>query len=214
MARRVLPREAYGDSREIRLDGKPVRYLVPRHGVDDGNVYLTEDRKLDGFFETMSIAQNIWMGDLANGANPASIVTKAKTRKLAAEWTRKLPIRAINTSAKKLGLSGGNQQKVVIAKSLVQKPRLIIFDESTRGVDVGLIVEIIHQIINELANSGIAVVLLSSLPPRNSCARAGSWSPARGRSSGEMNAAGATEERIVFCRDALAPRLRLARSTE
>ena len=129
MARRVLPREAYGDSREIRLDGKPVRYLVPRHGVDDGNVYLTEDRKLDGFFETMSIAQNIWMGDLANGANPASIVTKAKTRKLAAEWTRKLPIRAINTSAKKLGLSGGNQQKVVIAKSLVQKPRLIIFDE-------------------------------------------------------------------------------------
>lgn len=182
---------------EIRLNGKSVRYRVPRRGMNDGIVYVTEDRKLDGFFETMSIAENIWMGDLATGSNPATIVTMARARELAADWTRKLSIRAIDSSAKMLELSGGNQQKVVIAKSLVQKPKLIIFDEPTRGVDVGSIVEI-HQLINDLADSGIAVVLISSYMPEILALSDRILVARQGQVVEEMNAASATEEKIMY----------------
>ena len=182
---------------EIRLDGKPVRYRVPRKAVNDGIVYITEDRKLDGFFETMSIAENIWMGDLAGGSNPASVVTMTKAKELAAHWTKKLSIRAINSSAKMLELSGGNQQKVVIAKSLVQKPRLVVFDEPTRGVDVGSIVEI-HDLINELADAGIAVVLISSYLPEVLALSDRILVARQGQVVEEMTAHDATEERIMY----------------
>ena len=73
-------------------------------------------------------------------------------------------IKAINDNARVVELSGGNQQKVVIGKGLVQKPRIVIFDEPTRGVDVGAIAEI-HQLINRLADEGLAVVVISSYLP-------------------------------------------------
>ena len=132
---------------EVRLFDKPVRYRVPRPAVRDGIVYVTEDRKLEGFFETMSIAENLHIGTLAAGIGSRFIVRMSEMRQLAAHWTKALNIRAINSNARVIELSGGNQQKVVIAKSLVQKPKLIIFDEPTRGVDVGAIAEI-HQFIN------------------------------------------------------------------
>ena len=85
-------------------------------------------------------------------------------RTLAAEWTKTLNIKAINSNARVIELSGGNQQKVVISKSLVQRPKVIIFDEPTRGVDVGAIAEI-HAFINKLADDGLAVVVISSYLP-------------------------------------------------
>jgi ABC-type sugar transport system ATPase subunit len=182
---------------EIRLEDRPVRYRVPRPAMNDGIVYVTEDRKLDGFFETMSIAENIWMGDLATGKNPASVVSMTRARELAADWTKRLSIRAINSSAKMLELSGGNQQKVVIAKSLVQKPKLIIFDEPTRGVDVGSIVEI-HQLINELADAGIAVVLISSYLPEILGLSDRILVARQGQIVEEMSATDSTEERIMY----------------
>lgn len=182
---------------EIKLEGKPVRYRVPRPAMNDGIVYVTEDRKYDGFFETMSIAENIWMGDISNGSNPASIVTMSRAKELAEQWTKKLSIRAINSSAKMLELSGGNQQKVVIAKSLVQKPKLIVFDEPTRGVDVGSIVEI-HQLINELADSGIAVVLISSYLPEILSLSDRILVARQGQVVEELSAEDATEERIMY----------------
>ena len=96
-------------------------------------------------------------------------------RTLAADWTKKLNIRALSSDFRVIGLSGGNQQKVVIAKALVQKPRLIIFDEPTRGVDVGAIAEINH-LISALADEGLAVVVISSyLPEILSCPTASSF---------------------------------------
>jgi simple sugar transport system ATP-binding protein len=77
---------------------------------------------------------------------------------------KSLSIRAINSNARVIELSGGNQQKVVIASSLVQRPKLIIFDEPTRGVDVGAIAEI-HHVINKLADDGLAVLVISSYLP-------------------------------------------------
>jgi len=182
---------------EIRLLGRPVRYRVPRPAVRDGIVYVTEDRKYDGFFETMSVAENIQTGELARGGNLVAFVSKAKARNLAAHWIKSLNIRAIDSSAKVIELSGGNQQKVVIAKSLIQKPRLIIFDEPTRGVDVGSIVEI-HTLINRLADEGIAVVLISSYLPEILALSDRILVTRKGQVVEEMNAGDASEEKIMY----------------
>jgi len=149
---------------QVKLDGRPVRYRVPRPAVRDGIIYVTEDRKVEGFFETMSIAENIHVAAMAGGRTKSATVSVAEMRAIAAEWIAALNVRAINADARVIELSGGNQQKVVVAKALVQKPRLIIFDEPTRGVDVGAIAEI-HQFINRLADEGIAVVVISSYLP-------------------------------------------------
>lgn len=147
---------------EIRVQGQAVSYRLPREAMLDGIVYVTEDRKLEGFFETMSIAENIYMGDLARAGG--TIVSRRDMQDLARSWRERLNIRSIDDDAKVIELSGGNQQKVVIAKSLVQRPKLVIFDEPTRGVDVGAIAEI-HELIRSLADDGLAVVLISSYLP-------------------------------------------------
>ncbi|WP_187969857.1 sugar ABC transporter ATP-binding protein [Aquibium microcysteis] len=159
----VLKRDLFHGG-QVRLDGRPVRYRVPRPAVRDGILYVTEDRKLEGFFETMSIAENIHLGALAGGRTKSATVSMSEMRAVAQEWIAALNVKAINADAKVIELSGGNQQKVVVAKALVQKPRLVIFDEPTRGVDVGAIAEI-HQLINRLADDGIAVMVISSYLP-------------------------------------------------
>jgi len=159
----VLKRDVFHGG-QVRLDGRPVRYRVPRPAVRDGIIYVTEDRKLEGFFETMSIAENIYMGALAGGQTKSLTLSMSEMKRIASEWTEALSVRAINTDARVIELSGGNQQKVVVAKALVQKPKLVIFDEPTRGVDVGAIAEI-HQLINRLADEGVAVMVISSYLP-------------------------------------------------
>jgi simple sugar transport system ATP-binding protein len=150
---------------EVRLEGRSVRYRVPRKAVQDGIVYVTEDRKIEGFFETKSIAENIYLNLLSADLNKNGVVVSySEMVELAKEWTGKLNVKAINSDARVVELSGGNQQKVVIARALVQKPKLIIFDEPTRGVDVGAISEI-HQLVNRLADDGIAVLVISSYLP-------------------------------------------------
>jgi simple sugar transport system ATP-binding protein len=149
---------------EVLLRGRPVRYRVARKAVHDGIAYITEDRKVEGFFETMSIAQNIYMGLLGKLSRAAGLVSGARAKEVGEKWTKLLNVRAISRDVKVIELSGGNQQKVVIAKSLVQDPDVIIFDEPTRGVDVGAIAEI-HAEINRLADAGKAVVVISSYLP-------------------------------------------------
>ena len=149
---------------EVLLRGKPIRYRVARQAVEDGIAYITEDRKVEGFFETMSIAQNIYMGLLGKLGHMRGMVSSAKATEVGDFWSKLLKVRAISQDVKVIELSGGNQQKVVIAKSLVQNPDVIIFDEPTRGVDVGAIAEI-HAEINRLADEGKAVVVISSYLP-------------------------------------------------
>jgi simple sugar transport system ATP-binding protein len=182
---------------EIKLDGRPVRYRVPQPAVRDGIVYVTEDRKLEGFFETMSIGDNINIGYMATAGGIFSVVNMAQVRRLAKQWIDAIKVRAINGDAKVIELSGGNQQKVVIAKSLVQKPKLIIFDEPTRGVDVGAIAEI-HQFINELANDGLAVIVISSYLPEIINLSDRILVTRQGRVVEEFTARQATEERIMY----------------
>jgi simple sugar transport system ATP-binding protein len=181
----------------IELDDRPVRYLVPSEAVADGIVYVTEDRKSEGIFETMGIAENLFGGLLAAGREKAWVINQQEMRQLSADWTKTLNIKAINDNARVVELSGGNQQKVVIGKGLVQQPRIVIFDEPTRGVDVGAIAEI-HQIINRLADEGLAVVVISSYLPEIMNLSDRILVCRQGRIVEEFSPAEATEEKIMY----------------
>lgn len=182
---------------EVRLEGNSVRYRTPRPAVKDGIVYVTEDRKLEGFFETKSIAENIYTGMLGADLNRSVVVSHSEMMELSKFWTKRLNIRAIDDNAKVIELSGGNQQKVVIAKALVQKPKLIILDEPTRGVDVGAIAEL-HAVINELADSGLAVVVISSYLPEIMNLADRVLVARQGRVVEEFGIEEASEERIMY----------------
>ncbi|MER9416730.1 sugar ABC transporter ATP-binding protein [Mesorhizobium sp. M0306] len=181
----------------IELDDRPVRYLVPSEAVADGIVYVTEDRKSEGIFETMDVAENLFGGFLAAGREKGWVINAQEMRALSAEWTKTLNVKAINDNARVVELSGGNQQKVVIGKGLVQKPRIVIFDEPTRGVDVGAIAEI-HQIINRLADDGLAVVVISSYLPEIMNLSDRILVCRQGRIVEEFSPAEATEEKIMY----------------
>ncbi|ESX99446.1 sugar ABC transporter ATP-binding protein [Mesorhizobium sp. LNJC405B00] len=181
----------------IELDDRPVRYIVPSEAVADGIVYVTEDRKSEGIFETMGVAENLFGGLLAAGREKAWVINQQEMRTLSAEWTKTLNIKAINDNARVVELSGGNQQKVVIGKGLVQQPRIVIFDEPTRGVDVGAIAEI-HQIINRLADEGLAVVVISSYLPEIMNLSDRILVCRQGRIVEEFSPAEATEEKIMY----------------
>ena len=192
----VLKRDIFHGG-TVLLDGEAVRYRTPHPAVMDGIVYVTEDRKLEGFFETMSVAANVHLGQLVKGSNPLAVATMGQARQLAEQWSARLAIRSIDPSASVIELSGGNQQKVVIAKALIQAPRLVIFDEPTRGVDVGAIVEI-HQFINNLADEGIAVVVVSSYLPEILAISDRILVARQGKIVEEMEIGTATEQSIMY----------------
>ncbi|HWH82520.1 MAG TPA: sugar ABC transporter ATP-binding protein [Burkholderiaceae bacterium] len=182
---------------EVLLDGRPVRYRVPAQAVKDGIAYITEDRKIEGFYQTMSIADNIYAGWLARFGRGKILVSRSIARQLGEHWTRALCIRAIGTNVNVVELSGGNQQKVVIAKSLVQEPRLVILDEPTRGVDVGAISEI-HELIERLADEGKAVVVISSYLPEIMALSDRILVARQGKVVEEFTAGEASEEDIMY----------------
>lgn len=181
----------------IKLRGRPVRYRLPKQAIDDGVVYITEDRKLNGFFETMTVDENIYVGKLATKTGWRFLLSARMRSKLAARWVERLKIGALQRKAKIAELSGGNQQKVVITKSLVQEPSIIIFDEPTRGVDVGTIPEI-HAQIRRLAEEGKAVVVISSYLPEVLSVADRILVARLGRIVAEFGAAAATEDKIMF----------------
>ena len=182
---------------EIFLGERPVRFRVPASAVRAGIAYVTEDRKVEGFFETMSIARNIYLGLLAKFPNGRFLTSRTEADKTGESWISQLKVRAIGKGVKVVELSGGNQQKVVIAKSLAQEPSLIIFDEPTRGVDVGAIVEI-HDLINRLADEGKAVVVISSYLPEILAISDRILVCRQGKVVEEFSALDATEEKIMY----------------
>ncbi len=150
---------------EIRLNGKPVRFRTPRHARAAGISYISEDRKASGIFSHLTIADNLHLAHLS-GKKPLPIMALPSDRnKLTAELIERYAVRTLNpTTAKLVELSGGNQQKVMLAKGLSHRPDVAIIDEPTRGVDVGAIEEI-HDTIRALADDGVAVIIISSYLP-------------------------------------------------
>ena len=185
------------DGGKIYLNGKPVRYRVPRNAVKDGIAYITEDRKVNGFFETMTIGENIYLGHLTTGPKLPWIQRRREGMSVVQALVDRFKIRAVSSQAKVIELSGGNQQKVVLAKSLTHERKVVIFDEPTRGVDVGAIEEI-HQLIREIAESGAAVIVLSSYLPEIMALSDRILVAKAGRIAAEFTPEEATEERIMF----------------
>lgn len=181
----------------IYLRGKSVRYRVPRQAIWDGIAYITEDRKVDGFFETMTVDQNIYLGWLASPRVRRWLYSTREMKRIADQWIDSLKILALKRSLKIVEYSGGNQQKVVVAKSLAQDPSVVIFDEPTRGVDVSAIPQI-HAAIRELAAQGKAVMVISSYLPEVMAVSDRILVARGGRIVEEMSAADATEEKIMY----------------
>ena len=182
---------------EISFLGKEVRFRIPRPGVKSGIVYVTEDRKVEGFFEQMSIGENLHMSLMAVDLERSWLVDNKEVLELASKWSKLLNIRALGATSKVIELSGGNQQKVVIAAALAKEPKLVILDEPTRGVDVGAIADI-HKLIHGLADAGMGVVVISSYLPEILNLSDRILVSRSGRVVEEFAASEATEEQIMF----------------
>jgi ABC-type sugar transport system ATPase subunit len=184
------------DAGEIAIDGQPVRIGSPRDAVRNGIAMLTEDRKAEGLVLGLSVAQNIALTVLDRIARALGFIPPARESALAQRFITSLHIRTPGSEQLAINLSGGNQQKVVLAKWLAVKPKLLIFDEPTRGVDVGAKAEI-YTLIRELVAEGMAVIVISSeLPELLSLSdRIGVLK--RGRIVAELDAA-ATDEATVL----------------
>ena len=148
-------------SGSVVLNGRELSIQGPRDAMDAGIAYLTEDRKGLGLFLDMSISENVNVAVIGDDARAGGILDFAKARRRADKAVSDLSIRTRSTSINVGALSGGNQQKALIARLLETRPKVIILDEPTRGVDVGAKSEI-YRIIDELAREGIAIVVISS----------------------------------------------------
>jgi len=148
------------DAGEIVLDGKAVQIASPRQAIELGIGYVPEDRRRHGVILEMPIAQNMTMA-VHRRLFPNGWLRASAERTLAANYIRDLAVKCSGGDAPGGTLSGGNQQKVSLARWLATKPRVLILDEPTQGVDVGAKSEI-HRIIRRLTKDGLAVIMISS----------------------------------------------------
>ncbi|WP_343250439.1 sugar ABC transporter ATP-binding protein [Diplocloster hominis] len=165
--RTELARAIFGadpvESGEFYLNGQQLHIKRPYDAIKRGMLYLTEDRKKDGIFLDMEVGMNIIIGSLPYYASH-NVIHEKKARKVVADQIRELRIKTPSDRQIAKFLSGGNQQKVLIARWLCRKADLIIFDEPTRGIDVGARYEI-YSLINQIAQSGVGVIMISSDMP-------------------------------------------------
>jgi ABC-type sugar transport system ATPase subunit len=151
------------DGGEVLIAGKPVRIDSPRDALRLGVVYSPEDRKDQGLFLAQSVQANIIAASL-NECSGAGLMRRSVERTLSAGFARDLAIKTPNLERAVSALSGGNQQKVLLAKWLATRPRVLIVDEPTRGVDVGSKSEI-HHLLRRFTEAGGAVIMISSELP-------------------------------------------------
>jgi ribose transport system ATP-binding protein len=144
----------------VKIEGQAVAVGSPRDAIDRGLFLVPEDRKAAGLHLDFSLTENISLPDLKRYA-PGMLISGGAEEKNAEAQKRRLNIKAFDVATGAGTLSGGNQQKIVLAKWLSMQPRIIIFDEPTRGIDVGAKSEI-YQLMRNLADSGVAVLMISS----------------------------------------------------
>ncbi|WP_217358952.1 sugar ABC transporter ATP-binding protein [Ruegeria sp. HKCCA4707] len=181
---------------DVWLNGEKLALRNYQDSIAKGMVYLSEDRKGDGVFLDMSIASNVSALKVEQVAGPLGMIRTGTEEAQAEALGRKLNLKCGSLSDPVSSLSGGNQQKVAIAKMLSVNPRLIFLDEPTRGVDVGAKSEI-HKILRDLANDGVGIVVISSELPEliGVCDRV--LVVREGRISGQVTGDEMTEENIM-----------------
>ncbi len=181
-------------SGEVRLNGARVRIRTPRDAVRLGIGYLSEDRKDSGLFLDMSLAANIASANLRRFGN--WWLSRRRLLESARDFRQRLRIASPNENVPIVNLSGGNQQKALIARWLSLEPKVLFVDEPTRGVDVGVKSDV-HDLLRELADRGTAIVVISSDLPEILAVADRVLVMREGRIAGELARAQASEEAIM-----------------
>jgi ribose transport system ATP-binding protein len=199
--RTALARVIFGidrpDSGEIRIFGKPVRIGSPLAASRLGLAFVTEDRKALGLFQVLPVSDNIILAAIRR-LFPRVWIHAASERAVAQDYVNRLRIQTPSLSQLVQNLSGGNQQKVVLAKWLATQARIFILDEPTRGIDVGAKLEI-HRLMDELVAQGTPIVMISSEMPEILGMSDRIYIMRDGRIAGEFAHHEASQERILKC---------------
>ena len=162
VARAVFGVDRY-DAGTVSVLGTALRPRSPQAAIDAGMAFVPEDRRKQGLVMDLSVARNATL-TLRHQLARFGLINAARERDVAAEWTARLQVKTGSQDQPVATLSGGNQQKVVLAKWLATDPKLLIVDEPTRGIDIGTKAEV-HRLISDLAARGIAVLMISSELP-------------------------------------------------
>jgi ribose transport system ATP-binding protein len=188
---------------QIFLNGQAATIVSPRDAIQQGIGLLTEDRKNQGLVLGMSVAENTTLANL-KALSGRFLMDRAKERSITQGYIEELHIKTPGANQMVQNLSGGNQQKVVLAKWLFTRSRVLIFDEPTRGIDVGAKVEI-YKLMNELVRQGVAILVISSELPEviGMCDRI--LVMHEGRIAGEVSGESATQEQIMALATGTAP---------
>jgi rhamnose transport system ATP-binding protein len=162
IARAVFGVDPY-HSGSVRMQGKAVAPRSPRAAIRAGMAFVPEDRRKQGLITEASVARNV-AGVIRGGLTRLGLLTAGSENRASGPWAGQLQVKTSALDMRASTMSGGNQQKVVIAKWLATKPALLIIDEPTRGIDVGTKAEV-HRLLSELAGEGLAVLMISSELP-------------------------------------------------
>ncbi|MBQ7560482.1 MAG: sugar ABC transporter ATP-binding protein [Synergistaceae bacterium] len=186
------------ESGEILLDGNPISIYNPGSAIRQGIVLAPEDRKKEGLCTKLSIRDNIALPnlDIITLGSPTGKINKKVENEMIEKGKSSLTIKMADAEVAAGSLSGGNQQKVVVAKWLARQSRVLIFDEPTRGIDVAAKVEI-YEIINELKKQGVGVIIVSSELPEVMGIADHIIVMCNGRITGEVDPRHTTEEEIM-----------------
>lgn len=181
---------------EITIGGRKIPRQSPKIMKAAGLGYVTEDRKGSGLVLGMDVGDNIILASLDRLSNKASFINARAARKECMQYKDALSIKTPSLTQKAGNLSGGNQQKIVLAKWLMQSPEIIVFDEPTRGIDVGAKAEI-YRLIAKLAEEGKAIIFISSELPEILGMSDRILVMSDGKISGELSSEEATQEKIL-----------------
>ncbi|MEV5712289.1 sugar ABC transporter ATP-binding protein [Amycolatopsis mediterranei] len=157
---RLLFGADHADSGSVKVDGDPTSLRTPRAGLDHKIAFLSENRKAEGLVEELTVRENIVLA-LQASRGWARPLSRRRQDEIAEKYIKTLDIRPANPEALVGNLSGGNQQKVLLARWLITEPRLLILDEPTRGIDIGAKTEI-QRLVTQLSAEGMAVVFISA----------------------------------------------------
>ena len=185
------------DAGEIRIGGKPVQIHSPEAAMHYRISYVPEDRRQHGLIMDFSIAKNMTLPVLLRQTSQLGLVNRRREREVAQDYSAQLQVRSAGIDQLVKALSGGNQQKVVLAKWLITNPSVLILDEPTRGIDVGSKAEV-HRIISELARKGLAIILISSELPEVLAMADRVLVMHEGRVAAEFTHADVDQEKVMF----------------
>ncbi|SFC35153.1 rhamnose transport system ATP-binding protein [Nocardioides terrae] len=194
IARAVFGVDRYDDG-AVRLLGRKVPAHNPRAAIRAGMAFVPEDRRRQGLVIEESVARNVG-SVIRRGLARAGVLTSAAENRAAGPWAGRLEVKTSALDMRASTMSGGNQQKVVIAKWLATEPRLLIIDEPTRGIDIGTKAEV-HRLLSELAGQGMAILMISSELPEVLGMADRVLVVCEGRITAELDRAAATPERVM-----------------